>query len=136
MATECQVTLTIGKFGPDPSVVTSLIGIKPTRTDVAGQPFRGHRSVVSKATIWYLDSPLGRRADLHKQLEALLAVLGEREAAVSKVTSLYHAEIECRLTTQIEREEDRIAVLILPNNQLQLMTRLGLDFTYALTVEN
>jgi hypothetical protein len=80
-------------FGPDPAVVTELVGLTPTRAWAKGEPIASAKSVGQTHSRWELHSPLVGHASVEEQLDALLALLEPRANAVRNAAKHFEASV-------------------------------------------
>jgi len=125
MSAEMRVLFLLNEFGCDPSRLTALLGINPTRTWLEGQ-VNPRTNILYRTNGWMLESPLTEPRQLAPHVDWLLARLPGNLEGLRQVTAQFSAKVYC----SIYMSDDR-PVLYLDANALgrlgQLTASLDID---------
>lgn len=83
------------EFGDDPSVVTKIMGVEPSRSWVKGEPIPDELNGVRSHERWELRSPTDPSLPMEEQLVDLLTLLEDYQSQVREVSEEYEAGICC-----------------------------------------
>jgi hypothetical protein len=97
MANESHVRFCVYEFGDDPSVVTELTGLEPSKSYSTGEPVPNHPTALRRHGAWELYSPLPLSADVEDHLEALLKLLEANAESVRRAQVKFDAGISCAI---------------------------------------
>ena len=97
MPSETHTFFAVFDFGDDPSVVTEIMGIEPTKAWCKGDPVPNHPTGIRTHTRWALSSGLSTDEPLEAHLEALLTTLEARYEAVRRCAKEFHACIRAAI---------------------------------------
>lgn len=92
---ETRLYLSVGGFGPDPSVVTALLGLTPTFAGAASEPPPVRPSMRPRLGRWELASPLPRSEPVAAHIAALLLALETRASEVRELLARFDALLQC-----------------------------------------
>lgn len=129
MKNESHVGFCVYEFGNDPSVVTNLICLAPTKSWLVGDPIFNHPTATRSNTKWEFESPLPLESDVEDHIEALLSVLEENVEGVSKAVEHFSAEIRC---TIYYYENSCNQGFNLSENVIARIAKLGLSIDFDL----
>lgn len=91
-----HVGLVISDFEPaQPSAVTELLGVEPTRAWGKGDRDPAHPTARRTFSTWELRSPVERTAPFEDQLDALLPLLEARADQIRAAKERWSASVAC-----------------------------------------
>ena len=114
-------------FGPDAAVVTSMLGLQPTKAWNVGDPLPGRPDRARTHSRWEIASPLPTSAALEDQLDALLDYLEAHREAVTRAREQFGVGILCAVYTEHPNPG-----LHLTEATLSRLSSLGLSFDFDL----
>ena len=88
---ESFVSLAITDFGDDPSVVTELVGMAPTKCWSKGDPW--NEGAVRYGSAWVLETPAPHSASTERRLEELLTMLEKQENGFIEAGRRFHSQV-------------------------------------------
>ena len=88
---EHHVYLGVFEFGNDPTVVTEIVGVQPTKAWSKGDPWGEGTSAWHTHSRWTLQSDLPLTDPIEKHIDRLLPMLEERADAVREVAEKFQA---------------------------------------------
>ena len=94
---ESHVFLAVFDFGPDASVVTSLLGFAPTSAWLAGDPLPNHPTARRMHSRWSFHSPLPLHAHAAEHLEALLTLLEPHAGGIRECAARFSMQLSCAI---------------------------------------
>ena len=122
---QTHVFLSVQAFGPDPSVVTALLG-PPSSVFVRGDPIPGPREGTRAFERWERKSPLPLTESFEAHVAALLPWLEAHAPALKKAAQRYQVELRC---AAYYREHFNVGLTLSPQVTARLgALRLGMDF--------
>ena len=83
------------EFGDDPSVVTKIMGVEPSRSWIKGEPISDELNGVRSHGRWELGSPADPSLPIEEQLVALLTLLEAYKNQVREVSEEFEAGVCC-----------------------------------------
>ena len=92
---EAGVYFGVFGFGDDPSDVTKIMGVEPSRSWIKGEPTSYKLWGVQSHSRWELRTPADPSLSLEDQLIALLLLLQDYKAQIHEVSEKYEAGICC-----------------------------------------
>lgn len=93
MEDKTHVTFSASNYAAEASVISKLMQCDPTSILVVGQPKPNVPTMLSRANMWILNSPLPRTAHVEEHLEALLPLLETRAEAIEELVKVHQADI-------------------------------------------
>lgn len=92
---EAGVYFGVFGFGDDPSIVTKIMGVEPSRSWIKGEPISDKLRGVQSHSRWELRTPADPSLSLEDQLVALLPLLKDYKAQIHEVSEKFEAGICC-----------------------------------------
>ena len=92
---EAGVNFGVFGFGNDPSVVTKIMSVEPSRSWIKGEPISDKLRGVQSYSRWELRTPADPSLSLEDQLVALLPLLQDYKAQIREVSEKFEAGICC-----------------------------------------
>ncbi|MCR4291122.1 MAG: DUF4279 domain-containing protein [Candidatus Scalindua sp.] len=91
---ETQAYFGVFKFGDDPSVVSKIMGVKPTKAWIKGDHYsKKHPSATRTHSRWMLESGCGKHESVETHIDALLKMLENLTEQVKKNNKYLFARI-------------------------------------------
>jgi hypothetical protein len=125
---ETHLYLSVGGFGPDPSVVTEALGTEPSRAWATGDPMGNAPGRVWRHAAWKLYSPLALTEPLDAHVRALLPLLEERRARLQEAMRRFDVILQC---AAYYRSSCNIGFALAPE-LLGRLAALGLEIDFDL----
>jgi hypothetical protein len=123
---ETRLYLSVGGFGPDPAVVTDLLGLTPTFTGVAAEPLPNRPSMRRRHERWEFASSLARSEPVAEHLATLLPTLEQRAPKVHELLARFDALLQCVIYVR----EGCNPGFDLPNDLIARVGSLGLSLDF------
>lgn len=113
------------EFGNDPSIVTKIMGIAPSRSWVKGASIPGKSKGVRTHSRWELKSP-DTTSDFNEQIKALLILLEGYRTQILNIKQKFKAGICC----YGYYDEEYNPELHLSENTIQQLANFGLSVDF------
>jgi len=93
---EIKARFTIAGFECSPEEITQILGIRPTKTWLRGEPVTSKAKNVYKENGWTLTSPCNPvSSTLDEQVDALISIIPPRIQAFAKLPAGVYIELAC-----------------------------------------
>ncbi len=91
---ETKAYFGVFEFGDDPSVVSKIMGVEPTKAWIKGEHYsKKHPSAIRTHSRRMLESGCGKNESIETHIDALLKRLENLTEQVKKITNIYSARI-------------------------------------------
>lgn len=91
-----ELRLRVTDFECPPEEITSILGVKPSKVSIQGQPFSENSEAVSKRSAWRLDSSdSGANSSVEQEARALMRQLKGTAEKFSKLPANAKVQLTC-----------------------------------------